>query len=314
MAVINYKGRKAVKNVVKITENEVITALLDAAAQCPVTVPVERKAQTGDIVDLDFAGFCEGKQFDGGTAQGYKLELGSGTFIPGFEEQLTGLKAGEEKDVNVTFPEKYAPNLAGKDAVFKCRINTVFEKTERKLDDAFAKEVFELPDLEALKKQTKERLEHQAEAEAANEALGNIMDAIIDDNPMPLEETKVREEIGNVIRAMMVQMTGEEMEFEEFYKLAGMTAEDFEEGLRPTAERNLQMQQIIRKIAEQEGIEATDEERMQQADIMAPQFGMTGKQLLEMVEKNAFDEDIIMQKTLTFIYENADLTENFVEA
>ena len=308
MAVINYKGIKGIKKVKQITEEDIMEALSGAAAQSPKTTEVSRAAQNGDVVILDFAGFCEGKQFDGGTSEGYQLELGSGTFIPGFEDQLIGLNAGEEKDVNVTFPTQYTPELAGKDAVFKCKIQKVLEKTDRPLDDEFAKEVFGAPDLEALKAQTKQRMEMQADQEANNETLGNIMDVICENNPRTFEEETVKAETMNIVRAMMVQMTGQEMEPEQFYKLAGMSEQDFTEGLRPTAERNLHVQQMVKEIAEQENIRATEEERMKQAAMMAPQFGMTADQLMSMISPDTFDEDIIMQKVFTLVFENSEIT------
>ncbi len=313
MTVKDYKGVKAVRRPVRVSEEDVTAALEQVRQENPQTVPVFRPAAYGDILTFDFAGFCDGEQFEGGTASNYQLLLGSGSFVPGFEDQLVGTVAGEKKDVKITFPEKYDPKLAGKDAVFKCTVNAIHKNVERKLDEFFARELFGLGSMDEVRAEIRRQLEEQAMAEADNNALEEIMDVICAANPWTPEEDAVESEIGSLIDAMALSMTGKQMKREDFYKLAGMTENDFKEGLHDTAARNLHIREILGAIAEAEKIAVTEEDRLPRIAAMAQRFGIAPEQFKNLMDPTMLDPDIIMEKTMKFLLDSADLTTEYEE-
>ena len=308
MIVKDYKGVKAVRAVAPVTDQQVEEALDNIRKENPIMAPVFRPAANGDTVILDFAGYCDGVQFEGGTAQDYELVLGSHRFVPGFEEQLVGMISGDSKDVNITFPQQYTPQLAGKDAVFKCTVKAVRKELERKLDDRFAMELFGMNTVDECRTYVRERLEEQAGSEADDQALESILDVICENNPWEPEDAAVDEELEKLIDAIALNMTGRRMKREEFYQLAGMSDKDFHDGLRPTAKRNLHVQEILNSIAQAEGITASDEDRAPRIEATAKNYGMTAEQFTKMMEPDIFDPEIIMQKTMKFLLDNAELT------
>ena len=312
MTVKDYKGVKAVRKPAGVSDEDVAAALEQVRKSNPQPVPVYRPAAYGDILTFDFAGFCGGEQFEGGTASNYQLVLGSGNFVHGFEDQLVGTVIGEKKDVNITFPDDYAAKeLAGKDAVFKCTVNAIHKNVERKLDEFFAREIFGLDSLDEVRAEIRRQLEERALAEADNDVMEEILDAVCEANPWTPDEDAVLEEIGSLVDAMALNLTGRQMKREEFYELAKMTEEDFKTGLHDTAARNLHVRELLPAIAEAEGITVTDEEREPRIAALAKSLKMPLELIRNAVAPNEFDPDIIMEKTMKFLRDNAEITTEY---
>lgn len=299
MTVQNYKGRYADFKIAPVTDEDVQAVYKNELEQNPDLAPVDRPAQLGDTLVFDFAGFCDGEQFQGGTAENYELVLGSHQFIPGFEEQLVGMSAGETKDVNVTFPQQYTPELAGKDAVFKCTAHTVMEQTESTLNDEFVKKVFGRETVEDCNDYIKRGLE----SNARTEALEQFLEILAAENNISAAKEEVDKELDSMISGLIMQMTGQPMTKEQFCQASGMPLEDLDAGLRPTAEGNLRKRAVLFAIAEAEGIKATEEERMVQLAAIAGRFGMTAEQFKGMIEDDEIDFDIVLRKTMDFVIE-----------
>lgn len=309
MEVKNYTGIKAVRKVMPVTDDMIDNAIADYRQEIPVMRPAEKAAEMGDTVLLDFTGYCEGERFAGGAATDYELVLGSHYFIPGFEEQLVGLSAGESRDVNVTFPNEYQKELAGKDAVFKCTVKQVLIVADGDFDDQMAKDMFKVDTVAAAKDLVRKELELQANAQADSDVLEFVLDQICKENPYKADDEMIQFERDEMLDSMIIQMAGTIMKHEEFYKLSGMTKEDFDKVLLPSAERNLNIKEIIKGVAAQENIQANDDDREAQIAASAARFGVTFEQAKNAIPVEELDEPIIMQKTLQFILEHADVTE-----
>ena len=308
MTVKNYKGIKAVQKAVVVTDAEImdeIAAMQQAAAKLE---EVNRPAQTGDVVTLDFEGWSEGVQFPGGTAEDYDLELGSHKFIPGFEDALAGLNAGESKDVELSFPENYTPELAGKPAVFKCKIKKVSEKKVPQIDDEFAKNQGEFDTLDELKAQIAEELKAQGEGQARGEVLDSVIDVILGENPVELDAETIEKETKELLAQMIMQMSGQQMDVDTFCGMAQMKREDLYDMIRPSAERNAAIRVLINAIADQEGIDSTDEEIDAQIKATADIYGMDFDEFKSYVNVETLKADWKVQKTMDFLYDNSEIT------
>ena len=308
MTIKNYKGIKAVQKAVAVTEAEIMDEIVAMQQSAAMLEEVDRPAQLGDTVTFDFEGWSEGVQFPGGTAEDYDLELGSHKFVPGFEEALVGTKAGDSKDVDITFPENYTPELAGKPAVFKCKIHKISVKKAPEINDDFAKAQGEFETLDDLKAQIGEELKAQAEGQARAEALDSVIDTILEENPVELDAEVIEKETKELLAQMITQMSGQQMDVDTFCGMAQMKREDLYDMIRPSAQRNASIRVIIEAIAEAEGIDSSDEEIDAQIKATADLYGMEFEQFKSFVNVDTLKADWKVQKTMDFLYDNSQIT------
>lgn len=306
-----YKGLKAEKVIAKVEDSEVDAQVNAMAERNARLVEVtDRAAQMGDTVTFDFEGFCEGEAFEGGKAEKYALELGSGQFIPGFEEQIAGKNIGDEFDVNVTFPAEYgAENLAGKDATFKCKLHEIKFRELPAIDDEFAKDVSEFDTLEALKADLKakalERKQKVSEEEMENDLVQQIVDSIDGEIPEAMYENRLNQSVEEF--AYRLQSQG--LNLETYLKYTNATIDEFKNSFRPQAESQVKFRLALEKIVELEKIEATEEDINAQIEKMAKDYGMEVEQIKNAVPTEEIAKDLAVGKAIDFIKENAVITE-----
>ena len=306
-----YKGLKAEKVIAKVEDSEIdaqVNAMAERNARM-VEVP-DRAAQMGDTVTFDFEGFCEGEAFEGGKAEKYALELGSGQFIPGFEEQIAGKNIGDEFDVNVTFPAEYgAENLAGKDATFKCKLHEIKFRELPAIDDEFAKDVSEFDTLEALKADLKakalERKQKVSEEEMENDLVQQIVDSIEGEIPEAMFENRLNQSVEEF--AYRLQSQG--LDLETYLKYTNSNIDEFKKTFRPQAESQVKFRLALEKIVELEKIVATEEDINAQIEKMAKDYGMEVEQIKNAVPTEEIAKDLAVGKAIDFIKENAVITE-----
>ena len=306
-----YKGLKAEKVIAKVEDSEVDAQVNAMAERNARMVEVtDRAAQMGDTVTFDFEGFCDGEAFEGGKAEKYALELGSGQFIPGFEEQIAGKNIGEEFDVNVTFPSDYgAENLAGKDATFKCKLHEIKFRELPAIDDEFAKDVSEFDTLDALKEDLKakalERKQKVSEEEMENDLVQQIVDSIQGEIPEAMYENRLNQSVEEF--AYRLQSQG--LNLETYLKYTNSTIDEFKKSFRPQAESQVKFRLALEKIVELEKIEATEEDINAQFEKMAKDYGMEVEQIKNAVPAEEIAKDLAVGKAIDFIKENAVITE-----
>ena len=254
-----YKGLELGKKEVKVTAKEVNEAIDELRKQNASLVAKESEAAEGDTVVMDFVGKVDDVAFEGGSAQNYELELGSHSFIPGFEEQLVGIKAGEHRDVNVTFPEQYTPNLAGKAAVFACDVHEVKEKKLPELNDDFAKELNRgYETLEALKEGTKNDLKAKREQEAKREYLEKLYAEIAKGSKIEIPQEMVDEQAESMKKDMTQRMAQSGLTFEQYLQFVGQKEEEFMEKLKVDARKDIANYFILEEVGRKENLELTD--------------------------------------------------------
>ncbi|MBQ2846287.1 MAG: trigger factor, partial [Firmicutes bacterium] len=305
----DYKGVEIEKVEQEVKEEDVeaeIKALQRRNARIAI---VERPAQEGDTVLFDYAGFVGEEQFEGGTAERQELKLGSGMFIPGFEEQLVGVAAGEDKDVEVTFPEEYhAPDLAGKAAVFHCHVHEVKEEQLPELDDEFAKDVSEFDTLDELKQSHKERLETYAQAASTSQMKDAALLKVVEANDIDVPAIMIEDEMDRMAQELDQQLRYQGMSLAQYMEFTGKTMDDFRTELRPDAERQVKTRIILTGIVEAEKIEVSAEELEEEIKVMAVQYQMTAEKVKELIgEENLvyLKKDIQIKKAIDFIFDNA---------
>jgi len=306
-----YKGLKAEKVIAKVEDSEIdaqITSMADRNAR--MTAVEDRAAKLGDTAVIDFEGFKDGVAFDGGKAEGHSLELGSGQFIPGFEEQIVGHNIGDEFDIDVTFPEEYgAEDLAGKAVVFKIKLHELKVRELPEIDDEFAKDVSEFDTLEELKADLKakalERKTKAAEEEVENDLVQQIVDSIKGEIPEAMFENRLNQSVDEF--AYRLQSQG--LDLDTYLKYTNSTVDDFKASFRPQAEGQVKFRLALEKIVELEKIEATEEDINAQIEKMAADYNMTADQIKAAVPSSEIAKDLAVGKAIDFIKENAVITE-----
>ena len=278
----------------------------------------DRPAQMGDICNIDYAGTVDGVPFDGGTSQGYDLELGSNTFIPGFEEQLVGVSTGEEKDVKVTFPEEYhADDLKGKEAVFHCKLNKIQNKEIPELDDEFAQDVSEFDTLDEYKEDLKKQVAERKKTMADNADINAALDYLVKNTTIDLSELIINDQADNMFRNYANNFASQGMSMDQYLNMLGQTAEQFKEMMKPEAEKQLKAQFILEKVAEKEDIKATDEQVDEKLSDMAKSYGMELDKLKEIFSEDyleQFKEEMKTELAGKLLGENAVETEAATKA
>ncbi len=307
-----YKGVKAEKVEAKVAEDALEKELNRAAERNVRWIDVKRAAQDKDKVIIDYSGSVDGVVFDGGTAENQTLELGSNTFIPGFEEQVIGLNIGEEKDITVTFPKEYqAEDLAGKDAVFHIKLHEVKEKEMPELDDEFAQDVSEFDTIEEYKADILKKLTEGAEKQADQQTKTNVIEAVVKTAKIELPEIMVENQIDNQIQQMEYSMMYQGIKLEDYLKMLGITMEALREDYRESAKSMVISQLVVEAIQKKEGITASDEQVEKELEKRAKQYGKETEEYKKAVSEDELEyikDNIAYDNTVSFLVENADLT------
>ena len=302
-----YKGIEAEKETVKVLQADVKAELNRMAQRFARTETVDRKAKKNDTVDIDFEGFVDGVAFEGGKAEHHELTLGSGAFIPGFEDQLIGCKAGDEKDVVVTFPEEYhAKELAGKEATFKCKVHKVEETILPAIDDEFAKDVSDTCEtLDDLKKEITERLknERQEAADAAFEE--KLLDVVLEGMKADIPQAMIESQIDSIVQDFGYRLQMQGMGLERYLKMTGTEMGAFRAMFKAQAERQVKTRLALQKVADLENIAVTEQEIADEYAKMAEQYKMDVEKIKTIVAQDALSGDLRISNALEFIKANA---------
>ena len=304
-----YKGMEVDKTSTRVTQKEVEAKIKEEAEKNARTVTVEgRPVQDGDEVILDFEGFVD-EAFEGGKGENYPLTIGSGSFIPGFEEQLVGAEAEKEVEVKVTFPEEYhAEELKGKDAVFKCTIHEIKEKQIPEIDDEFAAEVSEFDTLDEYKADVKAKIKEQKENEGKQKKEDQAVEKAVANATMEIPEAMIDEQVRQMVNEFAQNMQYQGISFEQYCQITGMTLEKIQEETRPQAVKRIETRLVLEAIAKAENIEVTEERLDEEIKKMAESYNMEADKLKELMgeeEKKQMMEDIAVQDAVTFLVENA---------
>lgn len=310
----NYKGLEVTKVASEVTDADVDADLKRIQqSQARLETVEGRKTQDGDTVVIDFDGSIDGKHFDGGNAENFELKLGSGQFIPGFEEQLIGKDAGEAVDVKVTFPENYnAKDLAGKDALFETKIHEIKVEVLPEIDDDLASDVSEFETLAELKADVKKNLEKNARDGDETQMKNELLDKLCETNEVDVPASMVEDEIDRMLNEMNQQLAYQGMSLDQYMQILGQTMKDVREGARVDANKRVAMRILIRAVVAKEGIEATEAELEDELRKFAEQYGQTVEQVKKVMgEDNMkfFAEDVKTRKAIDFMFDNAKLVE-----
>ncbi len=306
----NYKGVEVERAEYTVSDDQVEEEIKRALERSARIEEKDGAAVDGDIVNLDYSGTVDGVKFDGGTAEKYSLTLGSHTFIPGFEEQLVGVKKGDEKDVKVKFPDDYhADELKGKEAVFACKINGVSCKNIPTADDAWAKDVSEFDTLEAYKNSIKENMVKQGERRARAENENNIINAIVDNSSADIPEALVRQYLDDMLRDLEMRMYYQGMKLEDYFKYSGTSVEDFRKERHDDARRGALTRLCLEEIIKREGITATDEEAEKKYAESMPATDDGEKRKPDERELGYLKNEIVMEKVLDMLVSSAKYIE-----
>ncbi len=305
----DYKGVEIEKIEAEVTEEDIDEEIESLRRRNSRMVLVDRPVQNDDMVLVDYEGSVDGVNFEGGTAERYPLKIGSGTFIPGFEEQLIGAKAGEPVEVKVTFPEEYhADDLAGKEAIFKCLIHEIKETEVPELDDEFVKDVSECDTLEELRAQKKEELIKSKETEAENDMKNKIIEKIYEATDIDIPDGMLKSESESMMGEFDQQLRAQGMSLDQYLDYLGKSKEDFQEEIKPEAFKKLKTRMLITAIAKEEGIEVTSDEISEEIERIADQYSMEVDQVKGMLGAENLEfmaGDIRMKKAIDLIYKSA---------
>ena len=307
--VTGYKGVEIERVPAEVTDEDVDKEISNMADRNSRMVEVDRPVQDGDTVLIDYAGFVGDEQFEGGTAERYPLQIGSGTFIPGFEDQLIGANKNDDVEVKVTFPEEYhSEDLAGKEAVFKCKVHEIKEKQVPEIDDDFVKDVSEFDTLDELKASKREDLQKAAEARAEDQMKNSCIEKIFEANDIDVPDVMVEEEIDSSLQQFDQQLRVQGMDLATYVQYMGEDMAKFRESIREDAFKKTKTRMIVAKIVDQEGFEVSDEEIREYLEDMAKQYSMEVDKLIEAIgpqNVQTLGGDIKMRKAVDFVYENA---------
>ena len=291
-----YKGLEAERKDESVSDEDVDNELNSVRKRNARMIDIDdRAAEMGDTVDIDFDGYLDGERFDGGKAEGYSLELGSNSFVPGFEDQVVGMKIGEEKDIDITFPENYTPELAGKAVVFKIKLNGITTPELPELDDEFAKDVSEFDTLDEYKASLRGDLEKRKKDEAENDFRANILKQAVNNLQAEIPECMILEKVEQIIRdyASNFGMTDRSVPLENLKEMMGLSDEVVENNIRPAAEFQVKTDLLLDKIKDEEKLEVTEEAFNEYLNKVAEDVKATADQL-----KNYFGEAFIKAEQL----------------
>ena len=299
-----YKGLKAEKPEVKVTAADVDERLKTLADRNTRLVSVDREAKSGDTAVIDFEGFLNGKPFEGGKGENHNLELGSGSFVPGFEDQVIGMKAGEEKDIDITFPENYHEDLAGKAVVFKVKVHEVKEKEVPEMDDEFAKDVSEFDTLKDLKADLKKKITEERQKDADRVFEENLMNQVAENITADIPDVMVENQARQYLDNFKAQIS-RQFPYEEYKKMTGMDDEKLLADAKEPALRQVKMDLAVAAIIKAENIEASDEDVEAEYKKMAEQFGMDVDMVKKYLVKEQVQDQLLSQKAVAVVVDSA---------
>lgn len=305
----DYKGIEVEKLSTDVTDemiDEEIDRVRDRNSRM-VTVE-DRPAENGDTAVIDFEGFCDGEPFDGGKAEEYNLQLGSGNFIPGFEEQIVGHSTGDEFTIDVKFPEEYqAENLKGKDAQFKIKLHEIKVKELPEVDDDFVKDVSEKDTVAEYREELKEQIQKRLEGESERDLDDKLTNAVIEKVEGEIPEQMFDKEAQNMIREMDMRLRQQGMDFDTYLKYTGMEADSVLEMYKPEAQRRVKMRLALEKIAQLENITPTEDEVKEEYEKMAGVYNMEADQVREIIPEESIKEDLGVQLAMKLVKDSAKI-------
>lgn len=308
-----YKGIKVEKREVNIGDEEVALELESMREKNARLISVEdRGIKVGDTAIIDFKGFIDGEAFEGGEGTNHPLEIGSGQFIPGFEDQLVGVKVGEDAEVEVRFPEEYhAKEFAGKEAVFQVKVKEIKEKELPELDDEFAKDVSEFDTLEELKEDIKKRLQESEEHRIQHEVEDAVLAKVVENASMVIPEAMIRAEVDRMMGDFDYQLRMQGINLGDYFKYTNVNEDQFKDNLKEDAERKLEMDLTIEKIIEVEDIQANDQELEEELERVAKQYGQEVEKIKETFKDAQLEylkDTIKRRKCIAFLVENSEVS------
>ena len=315
----DYKGVEVPKSEIAVTDEEVDAEIKKEQDKNARTVAVEdRAAANGDITTIDFEGFVDGVAFDGGKGTDYALTLGSGTFIPGFEDQLVGANTGDHVEVKVTFPEEYqAKELAGKEAVFQCDVKKIETKEVPELDDEFAKDVSEFDTLAEYKEDVKKKLTEKKEKEARTAKENAAVDKAIENAQMDIPELMTKTECRQMMDDFSRRMQQQGLSMEQYFQFTGQSMDKMMEDMKPQALKRIQTRLVLEKVAEAENIQPSEEEITEEIQKMADAYKMEADKIREAIGESGLEQmkkDMAVQKAVTVIADAAVEVEKAADA
>ena len=300
-----YKGVEAPKAEVNVTDEQVEAELNTMAQNVASTETVERAAEMGDTANIDFEGFDNGVAFEGGKGDNFDLKLGSGSFVPGFEEQVVGMSAGEEKDIDITFPEDYHANLAGKPVVFHVKCNKVTTTTVPALDDEFAKDVSEFDTLEELKNDIRAKALANAEKQAASAFEQACIDKVAENTTVDMPKAMVEAELDNQMERFAYQLQMSGYSVEAYAKMMGGDMNTMRNAFRPAAEKQAKIDVTLAKIVEVEGLTVTEEDIAAEYEALAANYSLDVEKVKTMVSVEEITSNLETRKAVKVIVDNA---------
>lgn len=304
----DYKGIEVKKFNTKVSKKDIDNALEQARDKNARTVTVEDRAlEMKDISTIDFEGFVDGVAFEGGKGENFELTIGSGQFIPGFEEQLVGMKIGEEREINVKFPDEYhAENLAGKDAMFKVKLISIKSKVLPELDDEFAKDISEFDTLEEYKKDVEKKLKEEKEKQAEADKEAQAIEKIVENTEVNIPDSMIEDQMEQMVEQFNANLSYQGLNLETYCKYLGTTVEAFKETLKPQATKDVKLKLALEYIAKAENITATDEDINAKIDELAKEYGNENADSLKNNEniKKYMSERVLQDKTLKVVLDN----------
>ena len=305
MTLGQYKGLEAPKAEVNVTDEDVENRLNEMADRNSRLVSVEREIQKGDTADIDFEGFDNGVPFDGGKGENFDLEIGSGSFVPGFEDQLVGMKAGEEKDIDITFPENYTPELAGKPVVFHVKVNEVKHKEVPAIDDEFAKDVSEFDTLEELKADTRKKLTDDREAAAQRAFEDALMQKVADGIQADIPDEMVDVQAQQMMENFQQQLAAQGIPFDQYLKMTNTTEDDFKKQAHDPAVQQVRMDLAVAALVKAENLEATAQEIEDELKTMADKYGMDLDTIKKYLPEADVREQVLRSKAIKAVADAA---------
>ena len=291
-----YKGLTATKDAAKVTEKDIDNEMKTFVERATRLVSVEREAKMGDTTVIDFEGFDNGTAFEGGKGSNYELKLGSGSFVPGFEEQIVGLKAGEEKDIDITFPEDYHADLAGKAVVFHIKVNEVKEAQEPVVDDEFAKDVSEFETLKEFRADLGKKLEEKRAAMAEKDFISQVMEQVIGNMECEVPDGMIEVEIDRMLEQQAMQLQQYGISMEQYQQMMGVNEAMVRDSARPDALKSIQLRLALGAIAKAEGIEVSEEELEAEFKKLADQYQIEIEKVKAAIAAEDLKNDLLMQK------------------
>ena len=297
----DYKGLPVAKPEVKVSAADIKGELKPYIDRASRLVSVERKAKKGDTAVIDFEGFKDGEPFQGGKGENYNLELGSGSFVPGFEDQIIGMKAGDEKDLDITFPENYTPELAGAQVVFKVKVHEVKEKQEPEVDDEFAKDVSEFDTLDEFKKDLGEKLKARRQEQADREFEEAVITALLEKLECEVPQAMVDYRSDKLLEDYANRIQSQGIGFEDYLRMMGMTLDDMRAQSKTAAERTVRSDLALEAVAAAEGFEVSDAEVDEEISKLAEQYSMEADKVRSIVNTDDVRHDLLVRKALELV-------------